>query len=150
MQFDDMNWDKNYHPMNTYCHSKLAQMMFAYELQDKIKAANKDVKVYVCHPGSSATSLIKNSGGMKDRIIFGLMSKTPLVQTAEKGAYPEVMCATESEENLHQKAYYGPTGIMQWTGPVGECKLEPHAQNTSVAAKLWTLSEKETDYVWNI
>lgn len=64
MQFDDMNWDKNYHPMNTYCHSKLAQIMFAYELQDRIEAANKKVKVYVCHPGSSATSLIKNSGGM--------------------------------------------------------------------------------------
>ena len=35
IQFDDMNWDKNYH-QNTYCHSKLAQMMFAYALQDKI------------------------------------------------------------------------------------------------------------------
>ena len=63
IQFDDMNWGGNYHPMNTYCHSKLAQIMFAYELQDRIKAANKQVEVYVCHPGASATSLIKNSGG---------------------------------------------------------------------------------------
>ena len=146
MQFDDMNWDKNYHPMNTYCHSKLAQMMFAYELQDRISSANKNVKVYVCHPGSSATSLIKNSGGLKDRIIFGLMSKTPLVQSAEKGAYPEVMCATEAEENLNQKAYYGPTGLMQWTGHVGECKLEAHAHDKAVCAELWSLSEKETNF----
>ena len=150
IQFGDMNWDKNYNPMNTYCHSKLAQIMFAYELQDRIKAANKNVKVFVCHPGSSATSLIKNSGGLRDRIIFGLMSMTPLVQSAEKGAYPEVMCATEAEENLNQKAYYGPTGRMQWTGPVGECKLEPHAQDMAVANKLWTLSEKETGLKWNI
>ena len=150
IQFDDMNWDKNYNPMNTYCHSKLAQIMFAYELQDRIKAANKNVKVYVCHPGSSATSLIKNSGGLRDRIIFGLMSMTPLVQSAEKGAYPEVMCATEAEENLNQKAYYGPTGRMQWTGPVGECRLESHAQDMAVATKLWTLSEKETGLKWNI
>ncbi len=149
MQFDDMNWDKNYHAMNTYCHSKLAQMMFAYELQDKIKAANKNVKVYVCHPGSSATSLIKNSGGLKDKIIFGLMSMTPLVQSAEKGAYPEVMCATEAEENLNQKAYYGPTGRMQWTGPVGECKLEPHAQDKAVTTKLWIVTEAATAYKWN-
>ncbi len=149
MQFDDMNWNKNYHPMNTYCHSKLAQMMFAYELQDKIKAANKKVKVYICHPGSAATSLIKNSGGLKDRILFGLMSMTPLVQSAEKGAYPEVMCATEAEGNLNQKAYYGPTGRMQWTGSVGECKLEPHAQGKAVTAKLWTVSEKATGYKWN-
>ncbi len=62
IQFDDMNWDKNYHQNKTYCHSKLAQIMTAYELQDRLKKANKDVKVYVCHPGSSATSLIKTSG----------------------------------------------------------------------------------------
>ena len=139
IQFDDMNWDKNYHPNKTYCHSKLAQMMFAYELQDRVKAANKQVQVYVCHPGASATSLIKNSGDLKVRIIFALMKMTPLVQSAEKGAYPEVMCATETGENLNQKAYYGPTGRMQWTGPVGECQLEPHAQDKAVATKLWDL-----------
>lgn len=149
IQFDDMNWDKNYHPMKVYCQSKLAQMMFAYELQDRIKAANKNVKVYMCHPGSSATSLIKNSGGLRDRIIFGLMSKTPLVQSAEKGAYPEVMCATESEENLKQKAYYGPTGMMQWKGPVGECIMEDHAQDKAVMTKLWKVSEEATDFKWN-
>ncbi len=149
IQFDDMNWDRNYHPNSTYCHSKLAQMMFAYGLQDRMKVANKNVKVYVCHPGASATSLIKNSGGLRDRIIFGLMSKTPLVQSAEKGAYPEVMCATEAEENLNQKAYYGPTGRMQWTGPVGECKLEPHAQDKIVITKLWAVSEEATGFKWN-
>lgn len=150
IQFDDMNWELNYNPMRTYCHSKLAQIMFAYELQDRIKAANKQASVYVCHPGSSATSLIKNSGSFKDRIIFGLMSKTPLVQSAEKGAYPEVMCATESEENLNQKAYYGPTGRMQWTGPVGECKLEAHAQDMAVARKLWSVSEEATGLKWTL
>lgn len=150
IQFDDMNWDKNYNPMKTYCHSKLAQMMFAYALQDRINATNKHVKVYVCHPGASATSLVKNSGSLRDRILFGLMSMTPLVQSAEKGAYPEVMCATEAEETLNQKAYYGPTGRMQWTGPVGECKLESHAQDNAIASKLWTVSEKETGLTWNL
>lgn len=142
IQFDDMNWNKNYHPMNTYCHSKLAQIMFAYELQDKIKEANKNVEVYVCHPGASATSLIKNSGSLKDRIIFKLMTLTPLVQSAEKGAYPEVMCATE--ENLDQKAYHGPTGIMYWTGPVGECDVESFVYDKEVATKLWKVSEDQT------
>jgi len=143
IQFDDMNWDKNYNPMKTYCHSKLAQIMFGYELQDRIKAANENVKVYMCHPGSSATSLIKNSGGLRDRILFGLISKTPLVQSAKKGAYPEVMCATEAEENLNQKAYYGPTGRLQWTGPVGECKIEAFVFDKEIAAKLWTVSEEQ-------
>ncbi|MEO0896863.1 MAG: SDR family oxidoreductase [Bacteroidota bacterium] len=147
MQFEDMNWDKNYHPMNTYCHSKLAQIMFAYELQDKIKEAGKDVEVYVCHPGASATSLIENSGGLRDRIIWGIMSRTPLVQSAEKGAYPEVMCATE--EQLDQKAYFGPTKRMQTGGPVGECILEPHAKDKAVATQLWEVSEEATNFKWN-
>lgn len=149
IQFDDMNWDNNYNPMKTYCHSKLAQTMFAYELQDRVKAANQNVKAYVCHPGSSATSLIKNSGGLRDRIIFGLMSKTPLVQSAEKGAYPEVMCATEPEQNLNQKAYYGPTGMMQFKGPVGECKLESFAQDKDITSRLWQASEKATNFQWH-
>ena len=150
IQFDDMNWDGNYNPMNTYCHSKLAQMMFAYQLQDKLKAEGKRTKVYVCHPGASTTSLIKNSAGLRDRIIFGIMARTPLVQSAEKGAYPEVMCATESEEILNEKAYYGPTGLMQWKGPVGECRQEPHAQDMEVASKLWDRSEKEVNFTWNL
>ncbi|MBO6515489.1 MAG: SDR family oxidoreductase [Bacteroidia bacterium] len=142
IQFEDMNWDKNYHPMNTYCHSKLAQMMFAYDLQRRIDAAQKDVKVYVCHPGASATSLINNSGGLRDRIIFRLMAMTPLVQSAEKGAYPEVMCATE--DHLDPTAYYGPTGRMNWTGPVGVCELKPFVIDQDVASKLWTVSENQT------
>lgn len=148
IQFDDMNWDKNYHQNRTYCHSKLAQMMFAYELQDKIKAADKNVEVYVCHPGSSATSLISTSGGLGTRIMWWLMTKLPLVQTAEKGAYPEVMCATQS--GLEQRAIYGPTGRMEMVGPVGNGTLEPYAHDKAVMAKLWDRSEKETGYSWAV
>lgn len=148
IQFDDMNWDKNYHQNNTYCHSKLAQIMTAYELQDRLKKANKDVKVYVCHPGSSATSLITTSGNLATRIMFGLMSMSPIVQSAEKGSYPEVMCATE--ENLDQGGYYGPTGFMDWVGPVGDCVIEPHAVDKPVMKKLWTVSEKTIGFNWNL
>ncbi len=148
MQFDDMNWDKNYHQNHTYCHSKLAQMMFAYELQDKVKAAKKNTEVYVCHPGSSATSLISTSGGIGTRIMWWLMSKTPMVQTAERGAYPEVMCATE--DGLEQRALYGPTGRMEMVGPVGMGTLEPYAYEKTVIEKLWGTSEKATGFTWNI
>lgn len=147
IQFDDLNFDKNYNPMNTYCHSKLAQMMFAYELQHRIKSANKQVKVYVCHPGASRTSLINEKATLTSRIMFSIMSLLPIVQSAEKGAYPEVMCATE--DNLKQQAYYGPTGIMNWSGPVGECKIEPFVWDRTMAGKLWEVSEKATDCKWD-
>ncbi len=148
IQFDDMNWDKNYNANSAYSQSKLAQMMFTYELQDRVRAAKKNVELYVCHPGSSATSLISTSGSLTTRIVFRLLSLSPMVQSAEKGAYPEVMCATE--DGLEQRALYGPTGRMEWVGPVGKGTLEPYAYDKAVMTKLWDRSEKETGYKWNL
>ncbi|MDO6800344.1 SDR family oxidoreductase [Shimia thalassica] len=148
IRFDDINWDKNYSANAAYSQSKLAQMMFAYELQDKVRAAGKQVDVFVCHPGASATSLIKTSGGLVTRFVWWLMTKSPMVQTAKQGAYPEVMCATES--GLEQRALYGPTGRMEFVGPVGRGSLEPHAYDKAVMSKLWERSEKETGFRWSL
>ncbi|WP_163849561.1 SDR family oxidoreductase [Pseudooceanicola aestuarii] len=146
IQFDDLNWDNNYSPNPVYSQSKLAQMMFAYELQDRIKAAGKQTRVYVCHPGASATSLISTSGGLLTRFAWWLMTKTPMVQTAEKGAFPEVMCATQ--DGLEQRALHGPTGRMEAVGPVGRGTLEPHAHDKPVMVRLWERSEQETGFDW--
>ena len=148
IQFDDMNWDKNYHPNKVYSQSKLAQMMFAYQLQNKVQAAGKNAKVYVCHPGASNTSLIRESATKITRMSWAIIVKLGLAQSAEKGAYPEVMCATE--ENLKERAYYGPTGFMNFGGPVGEGKLEPFVLDKHVMTKLWMLSEHETSMHWAI
>lgn len=148
IQFDDMNWDKNYSANPVYSQSKLAQMMFAYELQDRVAAKGRNVSVYVCHPGASATSLISTSGGFMTRVTWWVMTKTPMVQSAEKGAYPEIMCATEA--GLKQRALYGPTGWMQTGGPVGEGELKPHAYEKSVMERLWTVSEAATGFTWSL
>lgn len=143
IKFDDMNWDNDYNGNHAYSQSKLAQIMTVYELQDRLTQAGKTaVKVYACHPGASSTSLIKTSGSLLTRFIWQLMKLSPLVQSAEKGSYPELMCATEPE--LDQAGFYGPTGRNYWTGPVGKCKLEPHAKDKEVAAKLWKISEART------
>ncbi|MEM9259505.1 MAG: oxidoreductase, partial [Bacteroidota bacterium] len=147
IQFEDMNFDHNYHPNNTYAHSKLAQIMTAYALQRRIAAAGKHTKVYVCHPGASKTSLIRNDAPLATRITWSLLSRLPIVQTAEKGAYPEVMCATEA--NLKERAFYGPTGMMQWSGPVGECTIEPFVFEQTIADRLWERSEEATGTKWN-
>lgn len=146
IKFDDMNWDKDYTANAAYSQSKLAQMMFAYELQNRVKKAGKEVKVYVCHPGSSSTSLINDKAGLMTRLTWRLMTLTPLVQSAERGAYPEVMCATE--EPLKELAYYGPTGFLNFGGPVGECKLEPFVHDGEVISRLWTISEEATAHHW--
>ncbi len=123
--------------------------MCVYELQDRLQKAGKtNVKIYACHPGASATSLIKTSGSLMTRFVWQIMKLTPMVQSARKGAFPELMCATEP--NLDQKRFYGPTGKNYWTGPVGECKLESHAKDKAIAEKLWKVSENATGFKWNL
>ncbi|CAB1098235.1 unnamed protein product [Ectocarpus sp. CCAP 1310/34] len=148
IQFDDMKWDKNYSANPVYSQSKLAQMMFAYELQDRVKQTSKNIEVYVCHPGASVTSLITTSDGLVTRNEFYLMSLSPMVQSADEGAYPEVMCATKN--GLEQRALYGPTGRMEWVGAVGKGTLEAFAYDNAVMAKLWSRSEKETGFSWSL
>ena len=148
IQFDDMNWGKNYQPNSTYCHSKLAQMMFAYELQDKVEAAGKNVQVYVCHPGASRTSLIETSGSNAAKFMFSILSKLPLVQTAEQGAYTQILCATE--DGLDQRGFYGPTGTLESKGPVGSGTLHPYAYEKDTMVRLWKVSEDAVDFQWQI
>ena len=149
IRFEDMNWERGYAANTAYSQSKLAQMMFAYELQDRLAAGGRTgVEVYVCHPGSSATSLISTSGGRLTRAMWWLMTKTPLVQSAERGAYPEVMCATE--DGLAERALYGPTGRMETGGPVGRGTLQPHAYDKDVMVRLWERSEEATGFAWEL
>ncbi|WP_077401445.1 SDR family NAD(P)-dependent oxidoreductase [Cellulophaga omnivescoria] len=149
INFNDLNWHKDYTSNNAFSQSKLAQIMTIYELQNKLAINGKtDVKAFACHPGSSRTNLINTSGSFIMKFIFNLMKLSPLTQSAKKGAYPQLMCATEP--NLDQSGFYGPTGRNFWTGPVGVHKLEPHAKDKVVAEKLWQLSEKETGVKWNI
>ena len=148
IQFDDMNWDRNYHQNKTYCHSKLAQMMAAYELQDRIKAAGKQTKVYVCHPGASRTSLIETNANAVSRVMFSVMALLPIVQSAERGAYPMILCATQ--EGLEERAFYGPTGFMETTGPVGRGALQPYAVEKPVMARLWSVSEAAIGEAWSV
>ncbi|NNK10158.1 MAG: SDR family oxidoreductase [Flavobacteriaceae bacterium] len=149
IQFEDMNWDTNYSPNSVYSQSKLAQIMCVYELQDRLlKAGKPDVKVFACHPGASRTSLIKTSGSLMTRFVWQLMKLSPFVQSAERGAYPQLMCATEP--NLDPSGFYGPTGRNNWRGPVGEHQLEPHAKDKAVGEKLWEVSEMATGWEWNL
>jgi len=117
-------------------------------LQRRVRAANKPVQVQVCHPGASKTDLIK--GGNINRVIKTIWATiSPIIaQSAEKGSWPEVMCATE--DGLKSETYYGPTKRMELGGPVGEGSLEQFVLDQNVAAKLWTLSEQKISLNWSL
>ncbi|MDA8744827.1 SDR family oxidoreductase [Rubripirellula amarantea] len=146
IQFEDLNFDKNYTAWNSYAQSKLAQMMFAYELQRRVAAAGKNVTVQVCHPGASRTNLLKDTASTFNKIVWSILSRV-IAQSAEKGSWPEVMCATE--ETVEPERLYGPTKRAQTVGPIGECPLDDCALDQGAATKLWTLSEQKTSLSWS-
>mmetsp|Transcript_4729 Transcript_4729/g.15286 ORF Transcript_4729/g.15286 Transcript_4729/m.15286 type:complete len:262 (-) Transcript_4729:201-986(-) len=145
LSFDDLTFEKSYASNPVYCESKLAQIMMGFELQRRIAAAGKDTRVYVCHPGASRTNLIANASLAK-RAAYCIISL--FSQSAERGAYPEVMCATQS--GLKDGTMYGPTHRWETVGPVGECELAPHAQDQVAAAKIWKMAEEQTQQVFTV
>ncbi|MGR3649489.1 MAG: SDR family oxidoreductase [Shimia sp.] len=145
LQFDDLNFETKYTAWNSYAQSKLAQMMFAYELQRRAQAAGKSVQVQVCHPGASRTNLLKDTASRFNKILWAILSRI-VAQSAEKGAWPEVMCATE--DSLELERLYGPTKRSQTVGAIDACPLDDCALDRDMAAKLWTLSEEKTSLSW--
>lgn len=145
IRFENLNFEESYTAWNAYSQSKLAQVMFAYELQRRVRAAGKNVEVHACHPGASRTNLIDTSGSTVNRIVWGIL-KWIVAQPAEKGAWPEVMCTTE--KGLEPETLYGPTRRGETVGAIGECRLEPFALDRNAAARLWQISEEKTGLVW--
>ena len=148
IQFEDLDFDKNYHPNNTYCHSKLAQMIFAYELQRRVKSKDIDVQIHVCHPGASRTTLIREDASFMTRVLARVLMYSPLSQSAEKGSWPLVLCATE--DGLQEERFYGPTERGEFVGIIGISELQEHALDRKVATQLWEISEQNTGISWNL
>ncbi|MGJ8637136.1 MAG: SDR family oxidoreductase [Phycisphaerales bacterium] len=147
IQFDDINFDRNYTAWKSYAQSKLAQMMFAYELQHRVMEAGKRVQVRVCHPGASRTNLLKDTASAFNKIVWAVLSKV-IAQSAERGSWPEVMCATD--DGVEAFKLYGPTKRADTVGPVGECLLDECALDRAMASKLWLISEESTSHHWSL
>ena len=146
IKFEDLNFDNKYTAWSSYAQSKLAQMMFAYELQRRVQAAGKSVVVQACHPGASRTNLLMDTASTFNKIVWSIVS--PIVaQSAEKGAWPEVMCAAEDE--VESGKLYGPTKRADTVGPIGENSIDECVMDQEMAARLWTLSEEKTSLSWS-
>ena len=145
IHFDDLNFDEDYSPWHAYNQSKLAQMTFGYELQRRVEAAGKDGAVQVCHPGASRTNLI--SGDVSTHHTLLIRLQKPFFQSAERGSWREVLCATEPD--VKSETLYGPTRRADTAGPVGECQLEDHALDRDAATRLWAVSEEKTGLNWS-
>lgn len=143
INFDDLQSKHDYKPMVAYSQSKLACLMFAFELQRRSDAAGWGIRSMGAHPGISRTELIPNGAGKNSpagivRRLFGPI----LFQPAAHGAWPALYAATAKDAT--GGTYYGPSRMKEMRGYPTIAKIAPQAKDVQVASKLWEESEKLT------
>jgi NAD(P)-dependent dehydrogenase (short-subunit alcohol dehydrogenase family) len=135
--FDDINADQGYEAMQRYCMSKLANLMYSTELDQRLKIAGAQCISVACHPGVATTEL---SRYLPNWISIAQPLVKFLFNTAAQGAWPTLQAATDPSAD--RGCYYGPSRRRQTSGPsikvTGECK------NSKQAQQLWQLSEQMT------
>lgn len=142
IHFDDLNAEKGYVPMAAYAQSKLANLLFAFELQRRSEANGWGVTSMAAHPGISRTDLIHNGAG-PNSFPGRLRSWLPfLFQPAARGALPTLFAATSRE--VQPGGYYGPDGWAGLRGYPTIAKIPPQALDRSIAARLWEESKALT------
>ncbi len=135
------NPPEGYHPERYYGNSKLANVLFARELQRR--AAGTTVTSTAAHPGVAATRLFANPQGMGSRRLVRLLGPVvlPLVlQSARAGAEPVLYAASVAEPG----SYSGPQRFNEWRGHPGPARLSESAQDDVLAAALWEWSQQQT------
>lgn len=144
INFDDLQSEQNYKPMVSYSQSKLACLMFAFELQRRSDAAGWGISSMGAHPGISRTELIPNGAGKNSPAgIFRRLFGPILFQPAAHGAWPSLYAATAKEAK--GGTYYGPSRMSEVRGYPTIAKNAPLAKDAAVASKLWEVSEKLTN-----
>ena len=145
IHFDDIQLDKRYGKHKSYAQAKLANLMFAYELNRKLEAAGKSTKSIAVHPGGSSTNLA-TPGFEKGASLFTGVAKLffPYVtQGADSGALPTLYGATAAEANGGD--YIGPSKLFEVIGAPKKVGSSKYSKRKDVAAQLWKLSEELTD-----
>ena len=138
INFDDLNSKKKYSATSAYGQSKLACLMFAYELQRRLDQAGiKQTISTVAHPGVSNTNLSQHIPNWLRPIMFVLFSWATHVPA--NAAKPQVWAAIGDAQGGD---FFGPTGMGEMKGKTGKVKARPHAHDQQVAKKLWEVSEQ--------
>lgn len=132
-----------YDPTKSYGRSKLANLLFALELQRRANVAGSKLTSTAAHPGVAVTHLVTSRDGMGARWVVRTFAPVVMrlaLPGADGGAESVLYAATEAEPG----SYSGPQGPGEIRGRVGPAKLSPLAQDEELAAKLWALSEELT------
>jgi NAD(P)-dependent dehydrogenase (short-subunit alcohol dehydrogenase family) len=141
INIDDLNWERRrYGRWAAYGQSKLANLMFAYELQRRLAAAKSPVKSLAAHPGYASTELQSHTESVQDKVMA--LGNRLIAQSADIGALPELYAATVP--TLRGGEFIGPHGRLGLNGYPKIVGSNKASRDEAVAAKLWTLSEELT------
>ena len=138
-----------YRAQQAYSNSKLANLLFAMELQRRATAQDLPLASTAAHPGLCSTGLVADREGMgANRIVraFGPVFVKAFTQSATAGARSTLFAATVAEPG----SYTGPQRFGETRGPVGPAKVSALAQDDVLARRLWSISVELTGfrYLW--
>ncbi len=139
INFDDLQSRSAYDPGKAYSQSKLANLLFALELQRQSEKHGWGIMSIAAHPGVSRTNLLITGAG---RWSFAGMMRTLLpflFQPPAQGALPTLYAATSPDAK--GGAYYGPDKMMETRGYPAIAKIPAQAEDVTIAAKLWEVSQ---------
>jgi len=139
LDFNDLQSTARYNPMRAYQQSKLADLMFAFELQRRLKLAGSAIESIAAHPGVANTNLFHSPehGTLISaaRRFMGVLFDN-FLNSQPSGALPTLYAATAPEAK--PGGYYGPQGFQEMRGgDVGPAKVAPQARDEAAAAHLW-------------
>jgi NAD(P)-dependent dehydrogenase (short-subunit alcohol dehydrogenase family) len=133
IDWNDLNAEKGYNRIRRYSASKLANALFFYELDRRLRASGSPVTAVGCHPGIAATDLVRHMGPVQ--ILVPLIKL--FLNSAEMGAWPTLQAATG---RVTSGGYYGPAGFRGIKGASGEAQRSAEAQDPVLARRLWDVS----------
>lgn len=139
LDLQDLQYKKHYNRKAAYGQSKLACLIFAYELQRRLTSHGKNIRSFAAHPGLSSTSLARHIKGISS-ILLPLIY--PFSQQPKKGALPEIRAALD--EKLHGGEYVGPSGWLETKGKPICVNSSARSMDLETSKKLWKKSETLT------
>lgn len=142
LQLDDLNWERrSYQRWTAYGDSKLADLMLAMELADRLAAAGSTKSSLAAHPGYAATDLQLHTESPLN-LLMKVGNLTPLAQSAAQGALPALFAATSPD--ARNGKYYGPRGLGEMKGAPTEVGMRRAAKDKALRSQLWARAEEHT------
>lgn len=149
IEFDNLQSERHYKPWEAYGASKLANILFAKELDRRARAAHSSLLSVAVHPGVSITNIFANGPGTNSlKAILVKVLAPVMMQKDDAGALPTLYAATSPDAKGGE--YIGPDGFMELKGAPVVVQPRPQALDTAVGERLWAASEELTGVTYPV